>query len=148
MDNNTIFRGIKATFDCSDWQQVETIGNFWERAASIVPWIDLVGLGCNWTADGRYFDYALGTIEDNSELVEALASIDFASLSLETTPCEITLPPLSDPKWETFSGKDSEVKEIYERADCYHRKYDYELEYLDGKGNFSTMIHFIEPKCS
>lgn len=137
-----MFRGVKATFNCSDWSQVELIGNFWEYAAGVIPWIDLAGLGFNWTPDGQYFDYALGTLEQDDGLLKQLQSIDFTSLGIVVEPCEVILPPLN--QWETFSGKDSEVQAIYEKADCYQRKYDYELEYLDGKGNFSTTIHFIE----
>ncbi len=141
-DRNLTFRGVKSTFNCSDWSQVERIGDFWEYAAKIIPWTDLVGLGFNWTANGCYFDYALGTLEEDTTVLEQLRSVDFSPLGITVEPCAVILSPLDE--WQTFSGKDSEVQAIYEKADCYQRKYDYELEYLDGKGNFSTTIHFIE----
>ena len=47
-------------------------------------------------------------------------------------------------EWKTFKGKDIEIREIYEnQIDCYNKDYDYELEYIDSKGNIEIKIHFI-----
>ena len=142
MTNNLkpTFFGVKTTLSCSSWEQVELIGNFWKSATKSIPWNDLVGLGFNWTSDGRYFDYALGTIGADKKIYELLQSINFSTLGLKVKPCKISLPQLND--WKTFCGQVEEIHAIYEAIDRQY-KYDYELERLDGLGNFSVAIHPI-----
>lgn len=137
---NPTFFGVKAIFSCSDWEQVELIGNLWESATKHIPWSDLVGLGFNWTPDGQYFDYALGTISADEKIYKLLRSLDFSALGLRVEPCKIDLPQLND--WKTFCGQVEEIQTIYEEIDRQY-KYDYELERLDGLGNFSVTIHPI-----
>lgn len=41
---------------------------------------------------------------------------------------EISLPNFEE--WETFKGKEKDLKQIYEnKIDCYNKPYNYELEY-------------------
>ena len=67
--------------------------------------------------------------------------IDFSNTDFNVDYIEIDLPDLD--KWENFKGKEKDLKQIYEKEiDCYKRPYDYELEYIDGKGNIEIKIHF------
>lgn len=95
----------------------------------------------NWTDDYLYFDYALGVIDDE-EILNILKNIDFSNTDFNVDYIEINLPDFKE--WESFKGKEKDLKEIYEKEiDCYNRPYDYELEYIDGKGNIEIKIHFI-----
>ncbi len=94
----------------------------------------------NWTDDYLYFDYALGVIDDK-ETLDKLKSIDFSKTNFNAEYIEIPLPDFKE--WQVFEGKDKNIKQIYENEiDCYNKLYDYELEYIDSKGNILIKIHF------
>ncbi len=96
----------------------------------------------NWTEDYLYFDYAMGVIDDE-ETLNKIKSIDFSNSNFDTEYIEINLPNFQN--WETFKGKEKDLKQIYEEdIDCYERLYGYELEYIDDKGNLEIKIHFID----
>lgn len=95
----------------------------------------------NWTKYYLYFDYALGVIDDE-ETLNKIKAIDFSKTEFDINYIEINLPNLEE--WETFKGKEKDLKQIYEKQiDCYEKTYNYELEYIDGKGNLKIKIHYI-----
>ncbi len=135
-----IFKGYKIRVRCIDWEQIEIIDKYWDVFTTYVNSKNIVGLGMNWTKDYLYFDYAIGTI-DNECILKKLKNIDFSETTFNVEYIEIELPNTNE--WKTFKGKDKYVKEIYENdIDCYDKPYDYELEYLDGKGNIEIKIHY------
>lgn len=95
----------------------------------------------NWTDDYLYFDYAIGVIDDD-ETFNQIQNLDFSNTNFNVEYIELSLPNLNE--WETFKGKNREIREIYEnQIDCYNRDYNYELERTDSKGNIEIKIHFI-----
>lgn len=138
------FKGYKITIRCLDWEQVDTIDNYWHLFAKHIDRKNIVGLGFNWSDDKLYFDYAIGVISDEETLKE-LTKIDFTNTNIKPEYIELDLPGLNE--WMTFKGKDYEVKTIYEvEIDSKSKDYDYELEYIDGKGNIEIKIHFTEDR--
>lgn len=139
-----IYKGYKIRVRCIDWEQVEVLDQYWNLFMSYVASEKIIGLGMNWTDDYLYFDYALGVIDDE-ETLNRLKSINFSKTNFKIEYVEINLPDFKE--WETFQGKDKDIKQIYENdIDCYKRPYDYELEYIDSKGNILVKIHFINDK--
>lgn len=139
-----IYKGYKIKIRCIDWEQVKVIDQYWDLFTSYVAKEKIIGLGMNWTDDYLYFDYVLGVIDDEDTL-NKLKEIDFSKTNFNAEYTEINLPDFKE--WETFKGKDKDVKQIYENEiDCYKRLYDYELEYIDSKGNIVIKIHFINDK--
>lgn len=127
------YKGYKIRVRCINWEQEEYLGTFWNFVTQYIDKNSIIGLGMNWTEDYLYFDYAIGAIK-NDVVVKKLGNIDFKSHGFNAEYIEINLP--DEKEWQTFRGKDFEVKEIYEKEiDCYNKKYDYELEYIDEKGN-------------
>lgn len=136
-----IYKGYKIRVRCIEWEQVKVLDNYWNLFTSHIPFEKIIGLGMNWTDDYLYFDYALGVIDDE-EILNILKNIDFSNTDFNVDYIEINLPDFKE--WESFKGKEKDLKEIYEKEiDCYNRPYDYELEYIDGKGNIEIKIHFI-----
>ncbi len=136
-----IYKGYKIRVRCIDWEQVKELDKYWNYVDSYVNCEKIIGLGMNWTDDYLYFDYALGVIDDESTL-NKLKTIDFSETDFDVKYMEIDLPNLNE--WEIFKGKDNNIRQIYENSiDCYNRAYDYELEYIDSKGNIEIKIHFI-----
>lgn len=139
-----IYKGYKIKIRCIDWEQVKVIDQYWDLFTSYVAKEKIIGLGMNWADDYLYFDYALGVIDDE-ETSNKLKEIDFSKTNFNVEYTEINLPDFKE--WEVFKGKDKDVKQIYENEiDCYKRLYDYELEYIDSKGNIVIKIHFINDK--
>lgn len=135
-----IYKGYKIRVRCIDWEQVKLLDKYWNVFTTYVPSEKIIGLGMNWTDDYLYFDYALGVIDDEDTL-NKIKLIDFSDKDFDTEYFEINLPEFSE--WETFKGKASNLKEIYEKdIDCYEKPYDYELEYIDSKGNIEIKIHY------
>ncbi len=136
-----IYKGYKIKVRCIDWEQVKELNKYWNYVDSYVSCEKIIGLGMNWTDDYLYFDYALGVIDDESTL-NKLKNIDFSKTNFDVEYIEIDLPNLNE--WEIFKGKDNNIRQIYENfVDCYNRAYDYELEYIDSKGNIEIKVHFI-----
>lgn len=139
-----IYKGYKIKIRCIDWEQVKVIDQYWDLFTSYVAKEKIIGLGMNWTNDYLYFDYALGVIDDEDTL-NKLKEIDFSKTNFNVEYIEINLPDFKE--WQVFKGKDKDVKQIYENEiDCYQKRYDYELEYIDSKGNIVIKIHFIDNK--
>lgn len=137
-----IYKGYKIRVRCIDWEQVDTLDWYWNLFTSYVPSEKIIGLGMNWTSDYLYFDYALGVIDDEDTL-RKLKSIDFSNTDFKIDYIEIDLPNLDE--WEVFKGKEKDLQQIYEKEiDCYQRAYDYELEYIDGKGSIEIKIHYLD----
>lgn len=137
-----IYKGYKIRVRCIDWEQVKLLDKYWNIFTSYVPSETIIGLGMNWSDDYLYFDYALGVIDDEDTL-NKIKLIDFSDKGFDTEYFELNLPEFSE--WETFKGKASNLKEIYEKdIDCYERPYDYELEYIDSKGNIEIKIHYTD----
>lgn len=135
-----IYKGYKIRVRCIDWEQEKILDKYWNIFTSYISSEKIIGLGWNWSGDYLYFDYAIGVIDDEDTL-NAIKSIDFSKTEFHTSYIEIDLPNLKD--WETFEGKEKELKQIYEEEiDCYKKTYDYELEYIDGKGNLKINIHY------
>lgn len=106
------FTGIRRTFSTQNEEQYTTIGAFWDELSDIYGRENLMGLGCNWTADSIEYVIALkqGTI----------AGADY----------EIDLPD----KWTEVRGRTEQLGEIYGRI------YEdgpllYEIEEFDENGN-------------
>ncbi len=136
-----IYKGYKIRVRCIDWEQVDLLDRYWKLFTSYVELKKLIGLGMNWTEDYLYFDYALGVIDDEDTL-NKIKSIDLSETEFDMNYIEISLPNFEE--WETFKGKEKDLKEIYEnKIDCYNKPYNYELEYIDGKGNLGIKIHYI-----
>lgn len=134
-----LYKGYKIKISCKNFEQVNTIDNFWNYTTKFIEHNKLIGLGMNWNND--YFDYVLGVINDEQTL-EKLRKIDFNKSNINAEYIEINLPNIDS--FKTFYGKDEDVQKIYEEEiDCYNMKYDYELEYIDGKGNIEIKIHYI-----
>lgn len=139
-----IYKGYKIKIRCIDWEQVKVIDQYWDLFTSYVAKEKIIGLGMNWTNDYLYFDYALGVIDDKDTL-NKLKEIDFSKTNFNVEYIEINLPDFKE--WQVFKRKDKDVKQIYENEiDCYQKRYDYELEYIDSKGNIVIKIHFIDNK--
>lgn len=140
--NAIIFKGYKIRVKCLDWEQVNTLDKYWKTFTKYIKNEKIIGLGMNWSEDYLNFDYAIGVIEDEDTL-NKIKSLDFSNTDFNVEYIELKLPSLNE--WETFKGKDSKIKEIYEdQIDCYNRSYDYELEFIDSKGNIEIKIHFID----
>lgn len=136
-----IYKGYKIRVRCIDWEQVKELDKYWNYVDSYVSCEKIIGLGMNWTDDYLYFDYALGVIDDESTL-NKLKTINFSKTDFNVEYMEIDLPNINE--WKTFKGKDNNIRQIYENfIDCYNKTYDYELEYIDSKGNIEIKIHFI-----
>lgn len=136
-----IYKGYKIRVRCIDWEQIKMLDNYWSLFTSYVDSKSLVGLGMNWTDDYLYFDYALGVIDDEDTL-SIIKSIDISKTKFAMEYIEISLPDFEE--WKIFKGKEQDLKNIYENEiDCYEKPYDYELEYIDGKGNLEIKIHYI-----
>lgn len=136
-----IYKGYKIRVRCIDWEQVDLLDRYWSLFTSHIKSEKLIGLGMNWTKDYLYFDYALGVIDDE-ETLNKIKSIDLSETEFDINYIEINLPNLEE--WETFKGKEKDLKQIYEKEiDCYEKTYNYELEYIDGKGNLEIKIHYI-----
>lgn len=135
------FKGYKIRVRCLKWEQVQTIGAYWKKFNSIVNSKKIVGLGIE-PLNQPYFDYALGSIDDE-ETLEKMKAIDFSDTNFKPTYIELELPDLND--WQTFAGKSNNIQYIYEeKIDAQKRRYDYELEYMDEEGNIEIKIHFID----
>jgi len=132
------FTGYKLTFDCTNWKQVEAIGDFWDFVAQFVPREKIVGLGWNWNNINTNFTYALGTINDATTLNQ-LSKINFESSPFHPDLITLKLPPESD--WKTFLGKVDDLQKIYETAIDPLGEKDYELEYIDNSGNLKILVH-------
>lgn len=136
-----LYKGYKISVRCKDWEQINLLDKYWDLFSSYVDIEKLIGLGMNWRNDYLYFDYALGVINDE-ETLKKLRNIDFSAFEFDVSYIEIELPDFNE--WETFKGKNKDVKEIYEKdINCYERLYDYELEYIDKNDNIEIKIHFI-----
>lgn len=136
-----IYKGYKIRVRCLEWEQINTLNRYWKTFTNFIENEKIIGLGMNWSDDYLYFDYAIGVINDANTL-NKIQNIDFSNTDFNMEYIELNLPDLNE--WKTFKGKDSEVKEIYEnQVDCYNRDYDYELEYIDSKGNIEIKVHFI-----
>lgn len=139
-----IYKGYKIRVRCIDWEQVDLLDRYWKLFASYVESEKLIGLGANWTDDYLYFDYALGVIDDE-ETLNKIKSIDFSKTEFDINYIEISLPDFEE--WETFKGKEKDLKQIYEKEiDCYEKTYNYELEYIDGEGNLEIKVHYVNAK--
>lgn len=106
------FTGIRRTFSTQNEEQYTTIGAFWDEMSDIYGRENLMGLGCNWTADSIEYVIALkqGTI----------TGADY----------EIDLPD----EWTIVRGRTEQLGEIYGRI------YEdgpllYEIEEFDEDGN-------------
>lgn len=136
-----IYKGYKIRVRCIDWEQINTLDKYWNIFTSCIESEKIIGLGMNWSEDYLYFDYALRVIDDEDTLSK-IKPIDFSNTDFNVDYIEIDLPDLD--KWKNFKGKEKDLKQIYEKGiDCYKNPYDYELEYIDGKGNIEIKIHFI-----
>lgn len=136
-----IYKGYKIRVRCIDWEQVNLLDRYWNLFTSYVESEKLIGLGMNWTEDYLYFDYALGVINDEDTL-NKIKSINLSETEFNISYIEINLPNFEE--WETFKGKEKDLKQIYEKdIACYEKAYNYELEYIDGKGNLEIKIHYI-----
>lgn len=136
-----IYKGYKIRVRCVDWEQVDLLDSYWNLFVSYVESEKLIGLGMNWTEDYSYFDYALGVIDDEDTL-SRIKTVCLSNTRFDISYIEVDLPNFEE--WETFKGRIENLKQIYEQEiDCYDRTYDYELEYIDSKGNLEIKIHFI-----
>lgn len=137
-----IYKGYKIRVRCIEWEQVNTISRYWNLFTDFVKSDKIIGLGMNWTENYLYFDYALGVIDDENTLSE-LKSINFSNTEFKIEYIEVNLPDFYE--WKSFKGKEDDLQEIYEKdIDCYEKSYDYELEYIDGKGNIEIKIHYTD----
>lgn len=137
-----LYKGYKIRVRCINWEQINTLDNYFDIFSSYVSKENLIGLGMNWSDDYLYFDYAIGVIDDE-ETLKKIKEIDFSNTGFDVQYVEVILPYLDE--WKTFKGKEKDIKRIYEEdINCYERPYDYELEYIDGKGNIEIKIHFKE----
>lgn len=135
-----IYKGYKIKVRCIDWEQVDLLDRYWNLFTSHIESEKIIGLGMNWI-DGEYFDYAIGVINDEDTL-NKIKSIDLSETEFDINYIEISLPAFEE--WETFKGKEKDLRQIYEtKIDCYTKEYDYELEYIDGKGNLEIKIHYV-----
>ena len=126
---------------CIDWEQIDVLNRFWNLFTSYVESEKIIGLGMNWSKDYSYFDYALGVIGDDDTLSK-IKELDLLKRDSAIEYVEIVLPDFRE--WETFKGKEKDLKKIYEEdIDCYGKPYDYELECIDSKGNIEIKIHFM-----
>ena len=136
-----IYKGYKIKVRCKNWEQISVLDRYWGLFTSNIESEKLIGLGMNWTENYLYFDYALGVIGDEDTL-DKMKSVDLSKTEFDISYIEINLPDLEE--WKTFKGKEKDIKQIYEKEiDCYNKPYDYELEYIDGKGNLKIKIHYI-----
>lgn len=134
-----IYKGYKIRVRCINWEQEAYLDKYWEIFKAVVPSKDLIGLGMNWTDDYLFFDYAIGTI-NNEDSLKIIGNIDFSKTEFKPEYFEIELSNLDE--WKSFKGKEIDLKEIYDIEIGYEKEYDYELEYIDGKGNLEIKIHY------
>lgn len=127
-EEKMLFKGFEIKVSCAAWEQVEVLGNFWDKAATMVKIEKLVGLGYNW--ENNYFSYAIGFIDQFDEL-EKLRDLDAKYV-------EIELPKNG---WITKKGKIEELQQIYEQEfDCYNQKFKYEIERFDQEDNCEISV--------
>ena len=135
---SNIFKGYKIRVRCINWEQKSILEEYWNIFSKEYKLQQLVGLGFNWSQDNKYFDYAIGTINDTKTL-NKLKNIDFSNTNFNVEYLEKELPNLNE--WKTFKG--TNLKEIYDnQIDCNNQNYDYELEYFDEE-NIEIKIHYI-----
>ncbi|MDR0463112.1 MAG: hypothetical protein LBG64_02755 [Pseudomonadales bacterium] len=126
-----LFRGIKIEVSCAAWEQVKTLGDFWDAVSAKVDREKLVGLGYGW--ENNYFYYAIGQI-DNFENLEEIKNVQIKNGEY----LEIDLP---DEGWKTKTGRASNLQKIYEDDfDCYNVKFKYEIEKFDSEGNCEISV--------
>lgn len=133
------FYGYKIRVSCANWEQVELLGRFWDEVAMMVGYDNIVGLGMEWSED--HFTYAIGVF--NEQVVREVSEETLRTAGFDVSYTEVGLPEKSE--WTVFEGKEDDLQKIYiEKVDCMNRKYDYELEFIDGRGNLKLMIHYID----
>lgn len=134
------FYGYKAMIACSaDWVQVRALGNFWDIVTDAVGYDGVVGLGMEWTGDE--FTYAMGSFDKS--LAAQIPECKLREKGFAVEYVEIDLP--DEDEWQTFTGRADDLRKICEeQVDDRNRKYDYELEFFDGKGGVKIMIHYSD----
>lgn len=133
------FYGYKIRLSCVDWEQVEVLDKFWSAVTKMAGREQIVGLGMEWA--NNEFTYAMGSFDKNVAM--NISEAELRKQGFEVTYLEKDLP--DENEWQIFEGKEDDLQEIYDKqVDCYNRKYDYELEFFDGKGGLKLMIHYID----
>lgn len=108
MKINTItYKGYKIRVRCLEWEQVNTLGEYWEIFTKHIKNEKIIGLGMNWSNDYLYFDYAIGVIDDEDTL-NIIKSLDFSNTDFNVKYIELNLPSLNE--WETFKEKIAKLK--------------------------------------
>ncbi|WP_070000980.1 hypothetical protein [Cellulosilyticum sp. I15G10I2] len=124
------FNGILIRFDCTNNQQFDAIGEFWNFMTQLYSKAELKGLGFNWANNS--FDYVIGEFEGKYDY-----SFDIIS---QTYPgSKNVVVELPDHGWRTYTGKLEDIANIYE-AIYREGALDYEIEEFDLKGNCKISI--------
>lgn len=110
--NRMKFIGIRRVFSTQNEEQYSTIGAFWDEMSKVYGKENLMGLGCNWTADSIEYVMALkqGIIPDS----------DY----------EIDLPD----EWVVVCGKTEQLNILYDEI-YKDGSLLYEIEEFDNDGN-------------
>ncbi len=116
------FIGEKRTIVVNEnYDQVKTLGSFWDEMRTRFPDSELLGLGANWRDETM--DYYIGKIDKNwgngADVIE-----------------------IPDNDWKEYScpGLDREIERLY-RQIYTHGTLDYEIESIRD-GIFTTKVHY------
>ena len=117
-----LFTGICKSFELTNEQQYETIGQFWDEMAALYGLENLQGLGFDW--HGNTLSYAIG-----------LKDGQIPELNMQ-----ISLP---EEGWITAHGETSRLKEMYDEI-YKGGPLKYEIETFDENGH--CQIRYIRSK--
>ncbi len=107
-----IFKGISMVFDLTDEQQYTSIGQFWNRMATLYGLENLRGLGYEWQGQSLYYAIGLkyGDIENYNVCIQ-----------------------LPDDGWKTLKGQTDCLKAMYDEIYRNGRlQYEFETFYENG----------------
>jgi hypothetical protein len=123
-----MFNGVQITVSCENWEQVNTIGEFWECLHALPKTSDeWVGVGRNWI--DNTFEYAIGMFDRDLDerIVEKLLGFPTAKR------ISFDLPKSG---WHSAEGKTKDLQMLYEcDLDCNNKRIKYEVERFSGDGN-------------
>lgn len=134
-----VFKGYQMTFSTEGNKQYETIGNLWDKFASVYGIENIRGLGFNWSS--TTIDYCFGFVEDLSveEYVERLEVVN----TFAEKPFRFNTIELPDENWVNFKGETEKLDVLYDRV-YKDGQLDFEIERFDSNGKADIDVHYIK----
>lgn len=122
--------GVLIRFDCTDNQQYDNIGKFWDFMSQLYPKEELKGVGYNWANDS--FDYVIGADEGKYDF-----SLD--CIRKEYPNSKNVVLELPDRGWKVYTCKIEKLSELYDNI-YKDGVLDYEIEEFDNDGECKISI--------